>query len=510
MDFWHEYVKLETLIKHGYVDQAASVGRLLLRNLETSDIEQDKVQFLYDFLKLHDITLQPVSLPVTRNVDIPVDDYIRERSPGVSVVTACMNRNENLLKAINSWIKLPDIKEVIVIDWSSDKSVYCDIHKAGLNDGRIKVVRVDDQPRWILTRSFNLGFRLASYNTILKADADIVLSENFFQKNKLQHNEFITGDWRIADENQEHINGFFYIHYDDLMKAHGFNEFIDSYGWDDDDLYFRLDRLMVKRKQVDPKTIFHLHHANAQRFSVTEPNDKNALNELESDVQYQIRTNRFIANSMPVWGRRSGFLNASIKELSSNYLVVEQTRESFHQVAEHIRQDGHYYSAAELVSWRTSRRVYDLSKDKFWQYLSFKPLDAMHRLDVSVMMYTDREINFSNRFWMLNCYADAYDAYFTNMAFLSSVQAFCEAQNLNIVVRVHDDLFEAFHGIVKKYPNLYAIPVKEAYGALNFSSIDKVGDIAISCDGKEKYFASYIMLSTVADLLQLVGFVENK
>ena len=470
MDFWYEYSKLEILAKHGYLAQAKSRARFLLFKLQEHDAPKEHSALITDFCQLHQIELDDVQLPQTTPTDMPVDDYIRNRSPGISIVTACMNRNENLLVALRSWLEFDEVSEVLIVDWSSDSPVYLDIYKLGLNDPRVKVVRVENQPRWVLTYAFNIGFRLATYDTILKADADIILSRDFFDKNRLEQDTVITGDWRIAEENQAHINGFFYIRHSDLMKANGFNEFISSYGWDDDDLYGRLERVGVRRHTVDARTVYHLHHDDAQRLNHQAFEPGNAVEELEIDTFYKTMCNRFIANSMPVWGRRSGFLPVNLKQVSTNYLVAEQVRDGFHKVAPHVTADARYYAAVEMVSWRTSRRVYDLEKAKFWHYASQKKLDAMHRLDVSILVHGERPVAFGQPTWMLNCHLDAYQAYFWRTSFLDALNRLCHARGINIAIRINDRVFEECHERVQAFDRLYCFPVAEAYGHLEFVS----------------------------------------
>ena len=36
----------------------------------------------------------------------------------ISIVTACMDREVNLLKVVNNWVNL-NVNEIIIIDWSS-------------------------------------------------------------------------------------------------------------------------------------------------------------------------------------------------------------------------------------------------------------------------------------------------------------------------------------------------------------------------------------------------------
>ena len=503
MNFEFEIAKLESLIKHGFIEQARHVGRTALIELSSEKADKEAAEVLLELLQANGISLESGELPVTQSCEIKIDDFVEEKTPGISIISACMNRNANLLKALKTWIALEEVDEILIVDWSSDRSVYRDIQQAGLLDPRVRVVRVDNQPRWVLTYAFNVGFRMARYSTILKADADITISKDFFERNSLARNQFVTGDWKIAAHNQEHINGFFFIHTEDLFKANGFNEFIDSYGWDDDDLYGRLEHLGMERVRVDASTIFHLHHEDAQRVGHEDKECLHALDELNQNTFYQIRKNRFIANSMPVWGRRSGHLQLTIREKSEQYFLLEQTRASFHIVADHVKQDAAYYAAVEIVSWGTSRRIYDLPKERFWSYLTAKKLDNMHRLDVSVMLHSERQLDYAKPSWMLNVYQDAFEAYFQRPEFLGSLNDFCRKKGLNVVLRINDPLFAHLSDLSQAYENIHAIPVSEAYGALDFLTTAQA--IATIDHKRAMYFATNIRVEVMDALLQVLS-----
>ena len=92
----------------------------------------------------------------------------------------------NLMRALPSWLANPQVSEVIIIDWSSGLPVAQDLARAGISDPRIRIARVYDEPRWILTYAFNIGFRLARFDQVLKCDADIVLDPGYFTQNTLE------------------------------------------------------------------------------------------------------------------------------------------------------------------------------------------------------------------------------------------------------------------------------------------------------------------------------------
>ncbi len=300
--------------------------------------------------------------------ELPIDEFVENVKPGISLVTCCMNRSENLLKALASWLKCPEIDQIVIVDWGSKASVRDEISAAGFNDPRILVARVNNQPRWILSYAFNVGFRIVGFDKILKTDADIVINPTFFAENTLRAGTFLSGDWRTAEKGQEHINGFFFVRRADLLSIKGFNEYITTYGWDDDDIYFRLEQHGFNRVRINANGIYHIPHADAQRLGDDRP-PKNALEELRQDPGAKIMGNRFLASAMPLWNTDRIFVPFVIKSGGHGYLEIEQSGESYHQVSSHIRADADYYGLVAALSWTTELTVYAIPKELLYALL---------------------------------------------------------------------------------------------------------------------------------------------
>ncbi|MEK7991073.1 MAG: glycosyltransferase, partial [Thiotrichaceae bacterium] len=313
-----------------------------------------------------------------------VDHYTKE--VGVSLVSCCMNRSDNLLKALPSWIKQDNISEIIIVDWSSEYPVQQMLQEKGIVDERIKIVRVNGEPRWVLSIAFNLGFRAAKFDKILKVDADILLKEQFFEKNMITRDSFIAGDWKKAPKGQTHINGFFYIYRDNLLKVAGFNEFITTYGWDDDDLYQRLDNLSLERVCVDLDSIYHIPHDDVLRHGEQLTENYNYLIELRKNLNFKIMTNRYIAFFMPPWKQEKPFTPFDVYQQTSSYIELERIIKGHSPcyVTENIKNDAEYYAATRLAVVKAGDKAYYLTRDQLFSLLSRKPLSEITMFDVEV------------------------------------------------------------------------------------------------------------------------------
>ena len=389
MDFWDQLTKTESLLSAGKSDNAASSLSALLTSIKGSSFYDGRLKLIQNLAERFKYTLEDTASYTYS--DKNVDAFIESRESGVSLVTCCMNRNDNIVKALPSWVENDLINEILIVDWSSEQPVRKYIDELGFTSSKIRVIRINNEPRWILSYAFNLGFRLARYNTILKTDADIIIHSNFFSENILGESEFIAGDWRIAEKGQEHINGFFYLKYDLLTKVKGFNEYITTYGWDDDDIYNRLVECGGVRKAVNTETIYHIPHDDSSRFINQSDEGVSAKAELEAMPIYKIRTNKFIADVMPKWDQNRIFLPMKVVGFSDSVIDVAREGTPIHYVPEHIRYDAEYYAATEILSWRIGLKVYDLNPIKLQTLLSSKPFSKIDKGDVLAYIYKSQE-----------------------------------------------------------------------------------------------------------------------
>lgn len=309
---------------------------------------------------------------------------------GISVVSCCMNRTENLLKALPTWLALPQVTEVVIVDWSSTEPVAPAIAAAGLAGPRVRVVRVDDEPRWILSLAFNVGFRLARGERIVKADADITLKADFLARNPLPRGSFIAGDWREAAPGQEHVNGFFYLRRSDLLGIGGFNEYITTYGWDDDDIYARMAASGLRRIGVDGDSIFHIPHDDAQRMAGAGLGDAagDAWTELRRDTAYRIRVNRWLAFVMPPWTADRSFAPFDVLEDSPTLVRLRRRADVVpNEVREEIRADAEHYAALERVSWVSGPIAYRVPREHLSGLLQRKRIGEIGAFDAAIAAF---------------------------------------------------------------------------------------------------------------------------
>lgn len=150
----------------------------------------------------------------------------------IAIVTVVMNRSRHLLSTAPLVSQCVAHAEHLIIDWSSTTP----IDRAQLpGDSRIRLIRVDGESQWQLARAYNFAVARAHAEVILKLDADCWITQEQPRWSALK-----PGHYRRSAA-AGGLNGLFMIRRSDFCAVGGFNEYLTGYGYDDKDLYQRLD-----------------------------------------------------------------------------------------------------------------------------------------------------------------------------------------------------------------------------------------------------------------------------
>jgi len=263
------------------LEQRNQTGILNLRGNEAM-LSSARRKTCYKKFWLFSIPLVSLGSYMTHSHDFVIAGLQSTDMPtGVSIVAGCRlypQREENFLKSFESWTKVVGVKEIVLVDWQSTTPL--DSMVSGVfptkSDLRITLVVLNSTTvvPWRIGASFNLGLMYANHPLILKLDCDTFLHEDFLLLNDIDQTSFRYGDWRHArpDGNDGHLNGVFFARAQDLFAIHGFDERLAVYGWDDSDLYLRLEETVrknsnfsepykdFKREVMEDSLISHLPH----------------------------------------------------------------------------------------------------------------------------------------------------------------------------------------------------------------------------------------------------------
>lgn len=326
---------LRQITKHPSVVSVSDAGRKVIESIQTSVTS----------------TTSSSDPSHTRRGECHVDD---SQTPSVCIVASCQNRHEVLQNVLPSWLAVEGVHQIVIVDWSSEPSLRSIVRPR--RDERIKLIRVNNESSWVLSRAYNLGVESCSCGYVLRTDCDYGLQKNVLKFHNVSRvvNEhvFYTGNWLTArDENEIHLNGALLVKRDVFLSVGGYDERIQTYGWDDEDLYNRLIGRNFKRLNLSYDYISHHSHDDSSRAQTG-----------VKFAQVQIDVNQLLLEQLTPWSKtmREGLESSSYNILrdedGSDGRVVEVTAQHI-PLALKDRLPAHEYDKAWDLS--LGRRLAD-------------------------------------------------------------------------------------------------------------------------------------------------------
>lgn len=232
-----------------------------------------------------------------------------------SIVTAARNRTAQLRSTAASISRFGTHSEHLIVDWSSNPPITVDDLPT---DPRVRLVRVEGERFWWLSRAYNRGFREAAHPWILKADADALLEEPFFNgfdasaaTLQLRHlpgglagqgnlNDLTRLATAGAKQKKGGSMGLFAVEVAALRSVGGFNPWLVGWGFDDIDLYESLFLLPgTTISHLSGEGSLSLPHGVAQRLGAPESDSESLgpwrLLGHSLQLQSQLEANRTMA-----------------------------------------------------------------------------------------------------------------------------------------------------------------------------------------------------------------------
>ena len=277
-------------------------------------------------------------IPLFPDICNPNNNLIGEQvGNGISMYVHLMNRNENIVKNLPNWLKL-GFDELILLDWSTDGGIT---HLPGIwDDKRVRIVRVENQSKFIRTLAQNLASKMARNRKIFKCDSDVDFCGDFFGAHPLEPGEFWVGEWQQARNNNErHLHGEVYYWLEDFIRIGGYDERIKSYGHDDTNF---TDRLVLSGLRKNVFNFDLMHH---------QEHDQKVRAQGAHGLHPMVATyaNRLMATYSPLWTSKSDIASFKLLDKSADNRYVRF--ELCHQVSE-ASNDRHIQEAMQIVgSW---------------------------------------------------------------------------------------------------------------------------------------------------------------
>lgn len=205
----------------------------------------------------------------------------------VSVIIPVKKRLEHLRQSL-PLVMSQDYQnlEIIVVDYNCPEGTkrYCDELKAE----NVFCHRADvGENEWSLSAARNFGSRHATGEVLFFLDADALLKDQDFISRHVIHlvdGSFITG-WHFGD-----ATGCCMLHTRDFIAVKGYNEAIKSWGWDDIELYTRIEKtfgIEMRHWLSGIETIKHGDELRNEFHGGRHPNDTNAENIKIAETEFK-------------------------------------------------------------------------------------------------------------------------------------------------------------------------------------------------------------------------------
>lgn len=183
-----------------------------------------------------------------------------------TLCNSVMNRDDDLERAIPTWLVLP-FRHCIILDWSSHNDVW-ETHKH-LMDERFTVIRVDGETKYesSIVHNFCIGF--VNTEWVFRIDSDIMTMPQLSDM-KILPSSFYTGNvkynWGLAG------TCLFRKEWFDITG--GYDENMTGYGYEDIMFYRRMQENLGARRQYFPNVLIHQDHNDEKRGKYRGLSDK--------------------------------------------------------------------------------------------------------------------------------------------------------------------------------------------------------------------------------------------
>lgn len=203
---------------------------------------------------------------------------MRKKKNKISLCTVSMNRLYHLQETLPSNIRDNadyDAVEYVILDYNSTDGLETymkDNFSKLLSTGKLKYFKTMSPTFFHRSHSRNLVFKLASGNILCNVDADNFTGPGFASYVNAQfcenQNIFLTPlDVENTNNRQKDVLGRICLTKSDFYKLRGYDEHINSYGFEDFDLVYRLEMNGAVRRVIKNRVFLNaITHSTSERI----------------------------------------------------------------------------------------------------------------------------------------------------------------------------------------------------------------------------------------------------
>lgn len=176
----------------------------------------------------------------------------------ITYITTCKGRLEHLRQSLPRVAAQPQV-QVIVVDYDCPDGSGQWVKD---NFPQVRVVRIDDDPGFLLTRARNAGGQAADTPWLAFFDADILLADDFF---RTASENLVSGHYYRADPPSIQTWGSVVCERDIFLKVGGYDPVFRGWGGEDDDFYSMLEFAGCRRGVMDGHRLSEIDHGDDAR-----------------------------------------------------------------------------------------------------------------------------------------------------------------------------------------------------------------------------------------------------
>jgi hypothetical protein len=247
---------------------------------------------------------------------------------GISLVTTVRDREAHLMATLPAWCAHDLIKEVVICDFGSEPRISPDITRIS---AKIKLVFAGEAEPWNQGLAQNIGILAARHGVILKSDCDMFYENLEPYVRQVAKAGFVSGylpfDGKTYDKTKAGCAGQVMLKKSDWRAVGGYHEFMQGWGFDDQDIYNRLEDAGVEHRFFKLDDIRDIPHSDEVRGGARMVDDfRLALPaELRRNKLFQNSRNQIIAGLIP-WQASLGRKRVLRKTGTSCYECVLEPR----------------------------------------------------------------------------------------------------------------------------------------------------------------------------------------
>ncbi len=192
----------------------------------------------------------------------------------ISFCTVCMNRLDHLKQTLPKNIK-DNIGygnvEFLVLDYNSSDGLEEWVEtemKEYINNGILSYYKTTQPTFFHRSHSRNMLLKHATGDILCNVDADNFIGSffaSYVNKQFTQDPSILLAIDVIKQAKHAQAHGKFCAWKEDFLSVTGYDESMDSYGYEDIDLYNRIELLGRKRVAIDDLFLTYISHGNEQR-----------------------------------------------------------------------------------------------------------------------------------------------------------------------------------------------------------------------------------------------------